>query len=887
MTRRVPRHSERVTSLAVGHANPDFDAYAAMIAASVLYEDARPVYLGSQNANVREFHNLHEELFDFVDLRSLDLEHVERVIMVDTRDAGRVGEIGEIVGADGVEIIVYDHHPRQASDVRAAEDHSMQVGATTSILAHEIHDRGIPLTPLEATVLLLGIHEDTGSLTYPGTTAYDAQAAAYLMAAGADMEVLNQFLSRALSTAQRLLLDQLLDGLEIWDIHGQEVAVGVARSDEYVDSASVLTHYICEDLGYRVAIALIEMPERLQVVGRSRLAGVDIAAVLASVGGGGHPQAASAALRDGNLSEVRTLLREALLATVVPPLTAAELASSPVRTVEPSTTMAQAGSIMATWGHGGIPVVEDGALVGLVTRKDVDKALRHGLGHAPVTGFMAREPRTVTPDTDMAELERLLVRTGVGRLPVVDGGVLVGIVTRKDLLRASHGESYLDRKQTTARADANRRFLASIERLPDDVAEALRTIGEAAEEAGLRVHAVGGFVRDMLLGVENLDLDIVVEGDGLAFAEEFAAAHGLRVKVHRRFGTAVLVWSRSLHVDITSARTEYYQRPGALPTVERSSLRQDLFRRDFSINAMAACVNPECFGAIADPFGGLHDLDRGVIRTLHSLSFVEDPTRVMRAARFAERFSFVIDGSADALMRQAVDMDMLEEVSGARLREELLDIIDEPRVAAILGRLRDCGALTSLAPEGADTSRLIREVGLTASAWDAIGPKLARTPRRRTTLITAFAASAGRSAAEHWCRRMRFGREYAEPVLAAAEKGPSTLSRISQRRTIRPSRLYFLLEPFPAEVIVYLWAIGDVTARERIEEYLTSLAEVTPAVSGADLIALGLEPGPGFSAILAQARADRLDGKAVGRDAELANLTRLVKRAGRRSPGER
>jgi tRNA nucleotidyltransferase (CCA-adding enzyme) len=391
----------------------------------------------------------------------------------------------------------------------------------------------------------------------------------------------------------------------------------------------------------------------------------------------------------------------------------------------------------------------------------------------------------------------------------------------------------------------------------------------------------------MLLGVENLDLDVVIEGDGLAFAERFAAERGLRVKVHRRFGTAVLVWSRALHVDITSARTEYYQRQGALPTVERSSLRQDLFRRDFSINAMAVCINPECFGTIADPFGGLYDLERGVIRSLHSLSFVEDPTRVLRAARFAERFGFTVDHSTDALMRQAVDMEMLDEVSGARLREELLDIVDEPGVAAILERLREAGALGALLPDGADQDRVVREAGRALQAHAALAPLMARPPRLRTTLVTALVASSGRTSAERWCRRMRFGREYAEPAVIAAERGGTLLARLAERRTMRPSRLFFMLEAVPDEVIVYLWAVGSDPARERVEEYVRSLATVAPSVTGADLIALGLEPGPGFSAILAQARADRLDGKAVGREAELANLKRLAKRAARRSPGDR
>ncbi|MRS11484.1 MAG: CBS domain-containing protein [Actinobacteria bacterium] len=878
MTRRSPRRSTHLTEIVVGHANPDFDAYAAMVAATKLFDESCAVYLGSQNANVREFHNLHEDFVRFTDLKTLDLSSVKRVIMVDTREPGRVGELGAVVKREGVEVIVYDHHPRQPGDIVPNEDRSMSVGATTSILVHEIQDRGIPITPLEATVMLLGIHEDTGSLTYPGTTAYDAEAAAFLMASGAEMEVLNQFLSRTLSPAQRHVLDMLLDTLEIWDIHGQEVAVGTASAEEYIDSASVLTHHICEDLGYRVAVAIVAMPERLQVVGRSRLADVDIGAVLKRIGGGGHPQAAAAALREGSIGQLLPRLRDALLAEVSPPVTAGDIASTPVRFIAPETPMAEAGRIMATWGHGGLPVIENGRLVGLVTRKDVDKAARHGLGHAPATGFMARDPITVSPDTDLSELERLLVRTGIGRVPVVADGELVGIVTRKDLLRAEHGESYLDRKLTRQHQEASRRFTDSLELLPQDARDAVRTIGRMADEAGLRAHAVGGFVRDMLLGRENLDLDIVIEGDGLTFALETAERLGKRVKVHRRFGTAVLVWSRTLHVDITSARTEYYQRPGALPTVERSSLRQDLFRRDFSVNAMAVCVNPECFGQIADPFGGLFDLERGAVRALHSLSFVEDPTRILRAARFERRFGFALDPSTEALLRQAVDMGMLDEVSGARIREELLDIIDEEAPADILERLEELGALAGLLPDGVRSADAIGDLRASATAFDTHAPAFTRPPRRRTSLVTALTASATRAEAEHWCRWLRFGREYAEPAVVTAERRRAVLARLQDRRKMRASRLFALLEALPPETLLYLWAVGSAEVGERVQEYVAVLSATRPGVTGADLIELGLTPGPAFAAILAQARADRLDGKAVGREAELANIKRLARK---------
>ncbi|MDP2183202.1 MAG: CBS domain-containing protein [Actinomycetota bacterium] len=863
--------------IVVGHANPDFDAYAATVAATKVFPGARGVYLGSQNANVRAFHNLHEEFLDFVDLRGLDLSAVTRLVMVDTRDASRIGEIGSVALRPDVEVIVYDHHPPAEGDLTGVDDRSLDVGSTTSILVHEINRRGIALTPLEASVLLLGIHEDTGSLTYPGATAYDAEAAAYLMASGADMEVLNQFLSRALDSAQQELLERLVGSLEIWSIHGQEIAIGVAEADQYVDSASVLTHYIVEDMGYRVAIAVVRMPTRVQVVARSRVHGVDVGAVMTRIGGGGHTQAASAGFRDIEIQELLDRIARALDAEVRQPLTARDIASSPVRTVTPGASMHDAGELMARWGHGGLPVVEDGTLAGLVTRKDVDKAVRHQLDHAPVTGFMARDVITVSPGTDLITLEHLLASQGIGRLPVVEDQRIVGIVTRKDLLSAEFGDKYLDRRVPQARGRSTQRFLSSVESLlPEEAYAALHDLGALAEEEGLRLHVVGGFVRDMLLGRKNLDMDVVVEGDGVAFAEKAAQTLGGRVKVHRRFGTAVLVLSKTLHVDITSARTEYYTRPGALPTVERSSLRQDLFRRDFSVNAMAACLNPDCFGQIADPFGGLRDLERQTLRVLHSLSFVEDPTRVLRGARFERRYGFSMDSSTEALARRAVEMNMLDEVSGARLREEMLDIIDEDAPSEVFERLRELGVLDVLLPEGVSSSAVIEGLFAVERAYKRLSPMFGREPRRRVTLVAALLAGAGHGPAERWLRHMRFGREYGEPAIALAERGPATVRRLRDGRGMRDSRLYHLLSTVPDEAVVWVWATGGTLVRERVEHYVDVVSRIKPEVSGKDLIEMGLTPSARFSAILAQALDDRLDGKAVGREAERANLQRLV-----------
>lgn len=867
--------------LVVGHANPDFDAYAATVAATKLFPGAKGVFLGSQNSNVREFHNLHQDFLEFVDLRGLDLSSVTRLIMVDTRDADRISEFRDVALSPDVEVIVYDHHPPAQGDLTGVDDRSQDVGSTTSILVHEIRSRNIALTPLEASLFLLGIHEDTGSLTYPGATAYDADAAAFLMAAGADMEVLNQFLSRTLDAEQHALLEQLTASLQVWDVNGQQIAVCTATRDEYVDSASVLTHYIVEDMGFKVAIAIVQMPQRLQMVARSRMHEVDVGAVMTALGGGGHAQAASAGFRELGIPAALLQLREALEGVVRPPLRAADIMSKTVRTIGPDDTMREAGERMSRWGHGGLPVTDADLLVGIVTRKDVDKAVRHGLDHAPVRGFMNREPVTVTADIELQALEHLLATAGIGRVPVMDGERIIGIVTRKDVLAAEHGHDYLGRTVPRFDAKATHRFLASIDAfVPDEVLGALRSLGSLAEESGLRAHVVGGFVRDMLLGRRNLDLDVVIEGDAVEFAELAAERLGARVKVHRRFGTAVLVFSKTLHADVTSARTEYYLRPGALPTVERSSLRQDLFRRDFTVNAMAACINDGCFGQIADPFFGMRDLERSTLRVLHSLSFVEDPTRVLRAARFELRYGFVMDGQSEGLARRAVGMNMLDEVSGARIREEMLDIIDEKSPAAVFERMDDLGVLGLVLYAGAASEPIIEALYSVERAYERLESAFARTPRRRVTLVAALAHRADRVTAERWLKHLRFGKEYGEPAVAVADRAPGVLRTLRDGRKMRDSRLYHALQGLPDEAIVYVWAQGDERVRARVERYLDTVSKIRPAVDGEDLKSLGIPPSPAYSAILAAALDDRLDGRAVGRDAESANLRRLASRAG-------
>jgi tRNA nucleotidyltransferase (CCA-adding enzyme) len=295
---------------------------------------------------------------------------------------------------------------------------------------------------------------------------------------------------------------------------------------------------------------------------------------------------------------------------------------------------------------------------------------------------------------------------------------------------------------------------------------------------------------------------------------------------------------------------------------------------------MAACLEPSCFGSIADPFGGLRDLESGVVRVLHGLSFIDDPTRILRAVRFEQRYGFAMDPGTESHAQRALELDMLGEVSGARLREELLGILAEESAADAVARLDRLGALSALLPDRANASAAPGVLKQVEQALATIGGSFSRPPRRLVSLVAALSAGRERVDTERWLRHFRLGREYSDAALALAERGAAVLAQLQDRRGMRDSRLNRLLSPLPAETTVNLWARGDALARERIGRFVLVVSGTRKAVSGADLIELGAEPSEAFSAILARALDDRLDGRAVGRKAELANLKRLAGRAG-------
>ena len=648
------------------HVNADFDCLGAMVAARKLYPGARMVFSGSQEKSMRDFFlKSSGYLLDFTRLKDLDLAQVTRLILVDCQHSSRIGRFAEILSRPGLTVHIYDHHPEATGDIPSAGGMIRDCGSTTTILATLLRQQGISVTPVEATLMMLGIYEDTGSLTFPTTSGDDYLAAAWLLEQGANLKTVAEFIVQELTADQVALLNELLESLRTVTVNGIDVAIAHASREYYVGDVAVLAHMMRDMEGLDALFLVIGMGDRVYLVGRSRIPEVDVGAVLRQLDGGGHATAASATLKDVPVIQALEKLEGLLRTTINPQRLAGDIMSAPVKTVPRECSIAEAREQLTRYNVNALPVMDGGRMVGIISRRIVEKALYHGLGELPVSEYMHTEYLRVTPATPIAEIQEYIIGQNRRFVPVFSGEELVGAVTRTDILRsilASEAPYDLGREKIPVRS---KEIAALMNRhLSPRTLQILRDLGRVGEELGLPVYAVGGFVRDLLLGSENLDVDITVEGDGIVFAETCAAAFGCRVRSHRKFGTAVIVFADGFKVDVASTRLEYYTAPGALPVVERSSLKLDLYRRDFTINTLAIQLNTPRFGLLVDYFGAQRDLQEKVIRVLHNLSFVEDPTRVFRAIRFEQRLRFHIARHTENLIKNAVKMNFLEKLGG-------------------------------------------------------------------------------------------------------------------------------------------------------------------------------------------------------------------------------
>ncbi len=865
---------QTVNRIILTHEHTDFDGLASLLAAAKLYPGAIAVLPQQPNRNLREFLAVYWDALPFVRREELPRRRIDEAILVDTQTASPIKGM-----TDRTRLRIVDHHPLAVTLRRGDSYHGEEIGATTTLLLEEMRQRAISLSPIELTLLLLGIYEDTGSLSYTTTTPRDVYAAAWLLDHGASLEILNQYLHRPLNQEQMAVYTKLVAQADIQRIQGYTVLVAAIALDEYVEELSTLVHKVNDLLDPDASFMLFAYGRDVQLIARSATEAIDVGEIARRFGGGGHSKASAAVLQDMPLEEAKSKLLALLQSAIHPPVTVRDIMSFGVHTLRPEMSIQEAEREAAKYGHEGFPVLEDGELVGVITRREIERALYHNLGKSPIRRYMRKGDIHVAPEERVERIPEVMTQYDVGQVPVVQDGKVLGIVTRTDLVKLMAPMHRSSRQEVVTKLE---------EALPAARRELIIKARDVANSLGYSLYIVGGFVRDLLLGIPDLDVDLVVEGDAIRVAQELARQVGGRVRSHRRFGTAKLLLrdipgqNGSQSLDLATARIEFYapDRP-TLPWVEDSSIKEDLRRRDFTINTLAICLDQGRYGELLDHFGGVEDLEAGLIRVLHNFSFIEDPTRILRAVRLEQRLGFRIEPQTEQRIRE--DVERLGSVTGQRIRNELALTFQEEEPELSWRRLAELGALPPIHPALQDDAWLHGKFAELRQHWGGWRQRRGThkpagerpAPMLYWALITCRMAPADLASL---LGRIKIAQREAQ-CLRQANDLFRLLPELSQPE--QPlSRLYNLLRPFSEDALLVAYtASDDPQARAHIELYEAKLRWVKPHVDGHYLKALGVKPGPIYKEILSQILDAVLNGEARTRADEEALAQELVKKA--------
>jgi tRNA nucleotidyltransferase (CCA-adding enzyme) len=677
------------------------------------------------------------------------------------------------------------------------------------------------------------------------------------------------------------------------DIEGYSILVAKAMANDLIDEISTVAHKMREFLTPDGLVLLVSTRQGIRLVARSTTDNVDMAQLAIHFGGGGHKRASSALIReegrsnanitDAKLTEVTRRVIETIPQIVTPSIKVGQMMSKNPLTLSPDISAVEAAELMKRYGFEGYPVVENKQLVGLLTRRNVDRTIAHNLNKT-AGDLMIAGSVSVFPDDPISKLKDRMATSGWGQVPVLDPDTneIIGIVTRTDLISTLNQDDELPTQDEIAELLA--------EALPPARSSLLHAVADEACEQSVQAFIVGGFVRDLLLQLPSQDFDIVIEGDAMAFAEHLAQQFGGRVVAHRRFGTAKWIlnpesleaalngsktegFSRAdipEHLDLITARTEFYNKPAALPIVERSSIKMDLHRRDFTINTLALRLDGSHFGKIFDFWGGYSDLQQKQVRVLHALSFVDDATRMLRAVRFATRFNFEIEPQTLSLIEGSLPL--LAEISGARLTHEFELIFNESKAPEMLRQLGSLGVLAAIHPilpsDNHTIDRLTRGLTALSQADTAI------TPEEKLHML--------------WCLWLRdLQPEALKAVGLRLRLSGKLLGWIEKTRALwqllptlqgqKPSQITQNLEGFhtiPIGAVFY--ACEQPELRQILKIYQDEYKHVRPLTTGGDLRALGMPPSPRYQVILSTLKNAWLDDQIHSEEEEKDLLHRLL-----------
>ncbi|MHC1772084.1 MAG: CBS domain-containing protein [Flexilinea sp.] len=872
----------------ITHEQADFDAIASVLAGWLLEPKRFPVHPKRMNRNVTAFISEYKDDFPFKGWEELPEEKLNSILLVDTQSLGNTSLI-----EPETMITVIDHHQPRANLPESWKCRFDRMGACTSMMVESIRVKKIFPEPIHCSLLLMGIYEDTGNLTYGSTTPRDLEAAAWLIGQGADLNILRRFLNSPMTEAQDTLCDRLLQQCENLSIMGQQIILTSADARDISDEFSTVAHHLRDMLSPDAIFVVLATRAGIRLIGRATNDRIDVGQIMKRFNGGGHSRAAAGLIPFDKNQEILDLLAstikellDMLPGFITPPITVEQIMSTRPLTISSDTSIRDVAELIRRYGYEGYPITDaNGKLIGLLNRRSVDRAIAFDLDPSIET-IMEPGDYTVKTNDPIDFLKEMMNLSGWGQIPVVSeqNSEIVGIVTRTDLIKTLSGTSSIP---------GNKNYAQTLSRvLPPSYLTLIKMVAQAAYSCNFPIYIVGGFVRDLILEQPVMDFDIVVEGDAIHLARTLVNIYGGTIRTHSRFGTAKWIVG-SIHsdilsstgesgntdsiaalpetLDLISARTEFYDYPSAMPKVERSSIKLDLHRRDFTINTMAIRLDGEHFGDLLDYWGGYNDLQRELIRVLHSLSFTDDPTRMLRAIRFEQRFGFTIEKHTMLLLKEA--QTLLKQVSGRRILNEIDLFFNESSPEISLNRLEKLGLLSHIHPAIHWNDRCTKDyrkiiAASPANYWKEIIPDHSEFIRNNGKYLIWWGTYSPDVIAEI-CKRLQLP-QITEKALAAASLLNRKLPEIS---IAWPSEITSFLEKLPVEAIYYYDCLTDnLKMREVIRKFITKWQYIKPYTNGTDLKALSYPPGDWISATLKRLRNAWIDEEISSREEEMKTL---------------
>ncbi len=886
--------------LIISHTNCDFDSFASMVAASLLHPQAKICIVGSPENNLKRFLLENNTRLDLIKEKSVSPEQITKLIIVDNRDPKRMGKIGSYLmdtvnNPDKINkqktpikpptIICYDHHPDSDNDIFHDYSHTQPTGACTTIMLDFLNRAGIQINTFQASLFALGIYEDTGNFLHINTTYKDFAAASHLFNIGASLEFVKRYLAKEFTSIQFAIINTMLANCDTISIKGIETTFIDLDFRSYREDIALLVQTVKKSKSLKLVFCISIRNEKIDVIARNDYDFINLDSILRNFNGGGHKTAGYASIsspasqnsKTEKVLWIKKRVIEEVEKQIVNYGTVADLMTSPADAVRPETTLNEALTMLLNNNYSTVLVADKKNMpIGILTKKDISRALHHQMSSLPVENCMSTNVVTVNENKSIYNAYKILVDYDIGRLPVIGSdGNITGIITRTDMLIHQFRHiSTLPLKQ--ADYDNVRGLMQN--NIENDVVDLLKQAGHVGDTLGMNVYVVGGFVRDLILQHKNYDIDLVVEGEGIKYAQEYCNKFGKSIKTFPKFGTSFVILKDGKRIDITTARREHYPTAGSLPEVKFSGIENDLFRRDFTINSLAIQINANHFGKFFDFYGGRRDLKLSILRVLNNFSFVEDPIRILRAIRFEQRFRFRIEKKTTHLLKKSLQLLSLDNVSGERIKAELIYSSKKGPPDRFFSRLQEFGILKQLNNNlsfSTQNKTICQRIDELTIWFKNSFPK--ESPDFWICYHLALLHGLTLRIKEKFAFKLKYSKKFIDSLRKSDSFVRYRLPEIEKEKN--EGIIAIDLHSLNLESILYSVATTDNTAvKDKFIRYLSTHRFIKPELDGNDLLKLGLPQGEFIGKILDDLRKAKINKVLHNKKAELAYVKNLLAR---------